>query len=219
MNMRKQTRAVHDTTAVAVNASISGKNTRHRRVVGASTSGIGRSGSGGVGALAARFAQSCVLGASNVAVAVSPALSPSRARWGAVRVFAIRHGRRVKKLGRPADQRRALLRGLTTELLRHGRIKTHENRAKAMRKYVDHIITLAKRGDEHAKRQAKAFVYDSELVEAVFEEVPSRCDTRTHIERRERERESAESRECIHTTFWSYRTIICVHCNTPISLV
>lgn len=90
----------------------------------------------------------------------------------------MRHGKRLKKLGRPADQRRALLRGLTTELLRHGRIKTHENRAKAMRKYVDHIITLAKRGDDHAMRQAKAYVYDSELVEAVFEEVPSRYGDR-----------------------------------------
>ena len=56
---------------------------------------------------------------------------------GAV-VFAIRHCKKVKKLGRPADQRKALLRGLTTELLRHGRIKTHEVRIKG--KYQVFII-------------------------------------------------------------------------------
>ena len=48
-----------------------------------------------------------------------------------------------------------------------------------MRKYVDHIITLAKRGDEHAKRQAKNFIYDEELVDAVFEEVANRYGERS----------------------------------------
>ena len=84
------------------------------------------------------------------------------------RVFAMRHGRRIARLGRPADQRRALLRGLTTELLRHGRIKTTQARAKAMRKYVDHMITLAKTGSLHARRQALAFVYDKTLVHSIF---------------------------------------------------
>ncbi|KAG8098743.1 hypothetical protein GUJ93_ZPchr0013g37655 [Zizania palustris] len=50
------------------------------------------------------------------------------------RVLAMRHGRRVPKLNRPPDQRKALLRGLTTQLLKHGRIKTTRPRAKAMRK-------------------------------------------------------------------------------------
>ncbi|KAJ8461120.1 hypothetical protein OPV22_034046 [Ensete ventricosum] len=49
--------------------------------------------------------------------------------------YAMRHGKRVPKLNRPPDQRRALLRGLTTQLLKHGRIKTTRARASAMRKY------------------------------------------------------------------------------------
>ncbi|CAI5984909.1 unnamed protein product [Closterium sp. NIES-65] len=90
------------------------------------------------------------------------------------RVFAMRHGRRIARLGRPADQRKALLRGLTTELLRHGRIKTTAARAKAMRKFVDHMITLAKGGSLHERRQALGFVYDKTLVHAIFSDAPER---------------------------------------------
>ncbi|GJP59925.1 hypothetical protein CLOP_g15976 [Closterium sp. NIES-67] len=82
-----------------------------------------------------------------------PSILPSNGS----RVFAMRHGRRIARLGRPADQRKALLRGLTTELLRHGRIKTTAARAKAMRKFVDHMITLAKGRSLHERRQALAF--------------------------------------------------------------
>merc|ERR1719261_763317 len=62
--------------------------------------------------------------------------------------FMMRHRKKLAKLGRPADQRKALLRSLTTELLRYGRIKTTQAKAKAMRKPVDHMITLAKRGTD-----------------------------------------------------------------------
>lgn len=86
----------------------------------------------------------------------------------------MRHGRRIARLGRPADQRRALLRGLTTELLRHGRIKTTQARAKAMRKYVEHMITLAKKGTVHCRRQALGFIYDKTLVHAIFADAPER---------------------------------------------
>ena len=55
---------------------------------------------------------------------------------------------------RPADQRKALLRNLTTDLLRYGRITTTMARAKAMRKPVEHMIQLGKDGGEHKKRQA-----------------------------------------------------------------
>lgn len=54
------------------------------------------------------------------------------------------HANKLKKLNRPADQRKALLRGLTTELIRHGRIKTTTIRCKELRKTADHIIQLAK---------------------------------------------------------------------------
>jgi len=58
----------------------------------------------------------------------------------------MRHGRRIPRLSKPADQRKALLRALTTALLRYGRITTTKARAKAIRAEVDHMITLAKEG-------------------------------------------------------------------------
>lgn len=86
----------------------------------------------------------------------------------------MRHGNRLNHLGRPADQRKALVRTLTTEVLRHGRITTTKVRAKAIRKYVDKMIGLAKDGSLHARRQAAAFVYDKDIVAALFAEAPAR---------------------------------------------
>lgn len=80
----------------------------------------------------------------------------------------MRHGCRVPLLGKPADQRKALLRSLATELLRHGQIKTTKARAKALRAEVDHIITLAKDGSLAARRQALGYIYDKNIVHAVF---------------------------------------------------
>ena len=77
-------------------------------------------------------------------------------------------------LGKPADQRKALLRSLTTECIRHGRITTTLIRAKAVRKHVDHMVQLAKRGDLHSRRQAMAWIYDKQLVHAMFDAVPER---------------------------------------------
>ncbi len=91
----------------------------------------------------------------------------------------MRHRNRVARLGRPADQRKALLRSLTTELLRHGRITTTLTRAKAMRTEVDRMITLAKAGTLAARRQVSGFVYDAEIVKGLFEAVPSRYGTRS----------------------------------------
>eukprot|EP00217_Crustomastix_stigmatica_P015205 CAMPEP_0183795616 /NCGR_PEP_ID=MMETSP0803_2-20130417/4857_1 /TAXON_ID=195967 /ORGANISM="Crustomastix stigmata, Strain CCMP3273" /LENGTH=183 /DNA_ID=CAMNT_0026040063 /DNA_START=60 /DNA_END=611 /DNA_ORIENTATION=+ len=93
-------------------------------------------------------------------------------------VFMMRHGMRKAKLNKPADQRKAMLRALTTQLLQHGRIETTKARAKALRKHVDAIITFAKDGSDHSKIQAKRWVYDAELVDAVFEEVPERYGDR-----------------------------------------
>lgn len=65
-----------------------------------------------------------------------------------------------RKLQRTSSQRRALLRDLTTELLIHGQIKTTEARAKEVRSTTDKMISLGKRGDLHARRQAAAFLRD-----------------------------------------------------------
>ncbi|XP_010263291.1 PREDICTED: uncharacterized protein LOC104601596 [Nelumbo nucifera] len=94
------------------------------------------------------------------------------------RFFAMRHGKKVPKLNRPPDQRRALLRGLTTQLLKHGRIKTTRARASAMRKYVDKMVTLAKDGSLHKRRQALGFIYEKQIVHALFAEVQDRYGDR-----------------------------------------
>ena len=86
------------------------------------------------------------------------------------------HANKLKKLNRPADQRKALLRGLTTELIRHGRIRTTLRRCKEVRTTADHMISLAKDGSLHARRQALGFMYDKELVHAMFESVGERYD-------------------------------------------
>ncbi|WP_461214122.1 50S ribosomal protein L17 [Lacticaseibacillus sp. GG6-2] len=63
-----------------------------------------------------------------------------------------------RKLGRTSSQRKALLRDLTTDLLIHERITTTEARAKEVRSTAEKMITLGKRGDLHARRQAAAFL-------------------------------------------------------------
>jgi large subunit ribosomal protein L17 len=91
----------------------------------------------------------------------------------------MRHRRRVPQLGKPADQRRALLRALTTELIRHGRITTTKTRAKAVRSEAERMITLAKEGSLAARRQALGYLYDKQLVHALFEQAGSRYADRS----------------------------------------
>lgn len=83
----------------------------------------------------------------------------------------MRHQKKRHRLALPADQRKALLRSLTTEILRHGKIITTEARAKAVREHIDHMITLAKRGDLHARRQAEGWLFDTEVCKRLFEEL------------------------------------------------
>ena len=65
-----------------------------------------------------------------------------------------------RKLGRTADHRKALFRNMVTSLIEAGQIETTEMKAKELRSVVDELITLAKRGDLHARRQAAKFVRD-----------------------------------------------------------
>lgn len=76
-----------------------------------------------------------------------------------------------RKLGRPTDQRRAMLRNLVTSFLKHGKIETTETRAKETKNLAEKMITLAKRGDLHARRQVLAFVTEEEVVKNLFENV------------------------------------------------
>jgi large subunit ribosomal protein L17 len=90
----------------------------------------------------------------------------------------MRHRCRVPMLGKPADQRKALLRSLTTELIRHGRITTTLVKAKAMRPEVEKMVTLAKSGTLSARRQALGYIYDKDLVHALFEQATERYGNR-----------------------------------------
>lgn len=90
----------------------------------------------------------------------------------------MRHRCKVPELGLPADQRRALLRSLATEVIRHGRITTTKTRAKAVRAEVEKMITLAKDGSLSARRRAIGYLYDKELVHELFKEVNNRYGTR-----------------------------------------
>ncbi|MBR8830340.1 MAG: 50S ribosomal protein L17 [Chroococcopsis gigantea SAG 12.99] len=90
----------------------------------------------------------------------------------------MRHRCRVAQLGLPADQRKALFRALATQLIRYGQVTTTLAKAKALRGEVDHIITLAKDGSLSARRQAMGYIYDKQLVHALFEQAQSRYGNR-----------------------------------------
>lgn len=90
----------------------------------------------------------------------------------------MRHRCRVPQLSKPADQRRALLRSLTTELIRHGRVTTTKARAKAVRSEADRMITLAKDGSLAARRQAIGYLFDKKLVHSLFDQADSRYGNR-----------------------------------------
>ena len=76
-----------------------------------------------------------------------------------------------RKLGRPSAHRKSMLRNLVTDLLREGRISTTDCRAKEARREAEKLITLAKRGDLHAKRQAMEYIYDEDVVKKLFDEI------------------------------------------------
>lgn len=75
----------------------------------------------------------------------------------------MRHQCKKHTLSKAQDQRKALLRSLATELFTHGEITITMARAKALRPYAESIISLAKKGDVHSRRQAARFIYDKEI--------------------------------------------------------
>ena len=87
----------------------------------------------------------------------------------------MRHQRNRYQLSRSASHRKALLRNLCKEVIDHERIQTTEAKAKAVKPEVEKLITLAKRGDLHARRQAlSALGQDKFVVYKLFEEVAPR---------------------------------------------
>lgn len=90
----------------------------------------------------------------------------------------MRHRVHGRHLGRDTAHRTALYRNLVTELLRYERITTTEAKAKEIRPMAERIITLGRRGDLHARRQAMRFVYDAHVVKKVFDEIGPRMRER-----------------------------------------
>ena len=79
-----------------------------------------------------------------------------------------------RKLGVNSAHRRSMLRNLVTDLFKYGRIQTTDCRAKEARREAEKMITLAKRGDLHARRQALAYIKDEDVVTKLFEEIGPR---------------------------------------------
>ncbi len=90
----------------------------------------------------------------------------------------MRHRRKKNLLNRPRDQRIATLRALATSLIREKSLNTTLANAKAVAPAVEKLITLAKRGDLHARRQAAAFIYDNAVVQDLFSAVTERYQSR-----------------------------------------
>jgi len=90
----------------------------------------------------------------------------------------MRHARTGKKLGRDGAHRKALYSTLTCSLIEHGRIRTTEAKAKAVKPYAEKMITLGRRGDLHARRQALAELRTQEIVHKLFADIAPRMADR-----------------------------------------
>lgn len=90
----------------------------------------------------------------------------------------MRHQKAGRRLGRNISHRKALMRNMATSLLDHGRIETTEIKAKEIRRHAEKMITLGKRGDLHARRQALAFLTKRDVVAKVFDEYAERFKDR-----------------------------------------
>jgi large subunit ribosomal protein L17 len=90
----------------------------------------------------------------------------------------MRHQRAGKKLGRDSAHRKALYANLAGALIEHGRIKTTVTKAKAVKPIAEQMITLGRRGDLHARRQATAFLRSRDVVHHLFAEVAPRFKDR-----------------------------------------
>jgi len=86
----------------------------------------------------------------------------------------MRHQRSGKKLGRDSAHRKALYSNLAGALIEHGRISTTEAKAKAVKPFAEKMITLGKRGDLHARRQALAALRSNDVVHRLFADVAPR---------------------------------------------
>lgn len=90
----------------------------------------------------------------------------------------MRHQTNNHKWGQSSEQRMSMFRNMTRDLLKTGKVTTTETKAKRVRPFVDHMITLGKKGTLHARRQALAFITDEEVVDRLFKELAPRYASR-----------------------------------------
>ena len=90
----------------------------------------------------------------------------------------MRHRKAGNQLGRNTSHRRAMFRNMVTSLFKYEQIETTDAKAKAIRPIAEKMITLAKRGDLHARRQALSYMQDKEVTHRLFDELKSRFSSR-----------------------------------------
>ncbi len=90
----------------------------------------------------------------------------------------MRHRYRHGKLGRTSAHRKAMLRNLVTSLLDHEAVETTDAKAKELRRIADRMITLGKRGDLHARRQALSVIRDRKVTAKLFDQLADRYKER-----------------------------------------
>lgn len=86
----------------------------------------------------------------------------------------MRHKKSGIKLNRTSSHRKAMFRNMVTSLFKHDRIRTTDVKAKELRRWADHLVTLAKRGDLHAMRQAAAIIRERDVLRKLFRQAPIR---------------------------------------------
>jgi large subunit ribosomal protein L17 len=86
----------------------------------------------------------------------------------------MRHRKAGNQLGRNTSHRRAMLRNMVTSLFKYEQIETTDAKAKAIRPIAEKMITLAKRGDLHARRQALSYMQDKEVTHRLFDQLKDR---------------------------------------------
>jgi len=90
----------------------------------------------------------------------------------------MRHGKKIAKLGRTASHRKAMLSNMMTSLFENERITTTQIRAKELRRTAEKVITFAKKGDLHARRQVLRVIADKQIVSKLFDELGPRYKSR-----------------------------------------
>ncbi len=90
----------------------------------------------------------------------------------------MRHGKKIAKLGRTAPHRKAMLSNMMTSLFINERVTTTQTRAKELKRTAERVLTCAKKGDLHARRQVLRLIADKQVVAKLFDELGPRYKSR-----------------------------------------